>query len=399
MSFQKIRKYINDAVLAIFVLIDVLLLFRFMLKLIAARTESSFVAGVYGTTDGFVSLFDGTLGSIPAGPLLLEIDTLIAIFVYFAVGFGLFKILEAAFERVAQDKIRLAVDTLFKVGEVALGMRLFFKLVGAGDSRFVSILYSLSDVFYKPFEGLLPSVGADKFVFETATLIAIIILVILDVVSEKLFQESTKRSKDSTEPPKEFVKPQPQAVSQPVQPVQEPQVIQPAVSTPVAQPTPLPQPAVQSVKGAIANILVDKTGQSAIMEVDNLLSPLFYKNPNLLTRSEKNIVLIEDLEREINNGGFKQFFQNSSGGFANETLAALTAIGSQNFSKLLREAIDVFPNSVVPKVNDLRRNTILSIELTATPIWSKLDTEFYKYDEDIYHLLITYIQENIGDFR
>ena len=85
--------------------------------------------------------------------------------------------------------------------------------------------------------------------------------------------------------------------------------------------------------------------------------------------------------------------------FANETLAALTAIGSQNFSKLLREAIDVFPNSVVPKVNDLRRNTILSIELTATPIWSKLDTEFYKYDEDIYHLLITYIQENIGDFR
>jgi hypothetical protein len=190
---EKIKSYINDAVLAIFGLFDVLLVLRFMLKLIAARTASSFVSAVYSSTNGLVILFEGTFGKISAGGLTLEIDTLVAIFVYFAIGIGLYRMLYALLEKNSQERIRIAVDTLFKIGEVTLGMRLFFKLVGAGESRFIKILYTLSDVFYKPFEGLLPSIGADKFVFETATLIAIIILIVLDVASEKLFSEVKSR--------------------------------------------------------------------------------------------------------------------------------------------------------------------------------------------------------------
>ncbi len=398
MKLGKITKYINDAVLAIFGVIDILLVLRFMLKLIAARTESSFVALVYNASESFAEVFEGTLGNIDAGSLSLEVDTLIAIFVYFAVGLGLFKFLQAAFEKKSQEQIRLALDTLFKVGEVTLGMRLFFKLVGAGESQFIKILYSLSDVFYKPFEGLLPSAGADKYVFETATLIAIIILIVLDVATESLFKEAKKRRPESDEVPDDFVKTKSDTFSQPqatVTPAEKPVTeIKPAV-----QPTPLPQPVVQMVKGTIATILDNKKGQSAIMEIDQLLSPIFYKNPNLLTRAERNIVLVEELEREVNNGGFRQFFLNSSGSYAHETLAALTTVGSQVMTRLLKESISVFPNDNVPKINDIRRTTIASIDDSAAPVWNKLDTEFYKYDEDIYQLMINYIKDNIGDFR
>ena len=47
-----------------------------------------------------------------------------------------------------------------------------------------------------------------------------------------------------------------------------------------------------------------------------------------LTEPEKTIYLCQVLEGEINNGGFGQFFYNSSGDFANETLSALKEISA-----------------------------------------------------------------------
>jgi adenosylmethionine-8-amino-7-oxononanoate aminotransferase len=89
----------------------------------------------------------------------------------------------------------------------------------------------------------------------------------------------------------------------------------------------------------IVKILKVKSGQDAIIEIDNILSKIFYSNPDKLTNSEKNIVYIEELEREINNGGFNQYFFNSSGNYATETINALKLIVSKIFLQLLEEAV------------------------------------------------------------
>jgi hypothetical protein len=151
--------------------------------------------------------------------------------------------------------------------------------------------------------------------------------------------------------------------------------------------------------GKVEAILKKKTGQDAIIEIDNLLSPVFYKKPQNLSMPEKNICYIEDLEREVNNGGLDQFFLNSSGDNTQETITALRQIGSMRFLGILESAAQQFPEARVPKDRDERMAVMEQIEDKTGPIWDSLDTEFYKYEEDIYGLLISYIQGHIKDFR
>jgi hypothetical protein len=146
-------------------------------------------------------------------------------------------------------------------------------------------------------------------------------------------------------------------------------------------------------------IIENKEGQDAIIEIDNLLSPIFYKNPEKLTLAEKNFVYIEDLEREVNNGGFEQYFFNSSGNYTIETINALKIIGSEIFLNLLEKAVKTFPNGIVPKDRNERQKVLLDIRDINEEIWIDLDRQFYKYEEDIHKLLIDYIKNNINEFR
>jgi len=104
------------------------------------------------------------------------------------------------------------------------------------------------------------------------------------------------------------------------------------------------------------------------------------------------------LEREVNNGGFSQYFSNSSGNYTKETLDALNIIGSKIFLKIFEEAINKFPNGIVPNNIDERQNIILKIDEN-NELWEELDSEFYNYEEDIYILMIEYIKNNINEFR
>jgi hypothetical protein len=122
-------------------------------------------------------------------------------------------------------------------------------------------------------------------------------------------------------------------------------------------------------------------------------------HPDKLTRQEKTIEYIEELEREVNNGGFSQFFFNTSGNYTNGVIQALKDVGSTKFLKIVESAISQFPNSEVPKDRQQRQVLLANIEIKANPVWDKLNNEFYKYEEDLYGLMLAYIQNNIGKFR
>jgi hypothetical protein len=151
--------------------------------------------------------------------------------------------------------------------------------------------------------------------------------------------------------------------------------------------------------GKVKKILKELSGEKAIIAIDNLLSPIFYSKPEKLSEEERNIIYIEELEREVNNGGFSQFFFNSSGDYTEELIQALKAVGSINFCKLVESAKAEFPNSYVPKIRGERQEILGSIEEKANPVWDGLNTEFYKYEEDIYTLMLSYISKNIRKFR
>jgi hypothetical protein len=109
-------------------------------------------------------------------------------------------------------------------------------------------------------------------------------------------------------------------------------------------------------------------------------------------------VYIEELEREINNGGFNQYFFNFSGDFVMETINALKIIGSKIFLEILQEAVNKFPNKIVPKDRYERQELLKKIDKNME-LWEELDNRFYIYEEDIYELMIKYIQKNCNEFR
>jgi hypothetical protein len=129
------------------------------------------------------------------------------------------------------------------------------------------------------------------------------------------------------------------------------------------------------------------------------LSPIFYSKPEKLSEEERNIVYIEELEREMNNGGFSQFFFNSSGDYTEELIHALKMVGSIKFLKLVESAKAEFPNSIIPKDKKERQEILESIQEKVNPVWDTLVSEFYMYEEDIYALMLAYISKNIGKLR
>ncbi|NTW72827.1 MAG: DMP19 family protein [Eubacteriaceae bacterium] len=151
--------------------------------------------------------------------------------------------------------------------------------------------------------------------------------------------------------------------------------------------------------GEIEKILENEKSQDLIVDISEILLPIFDNDPDDLSNEELNIILIENLEREVNNGGFNSFFWNTWGDMTEETMAALIEVGSVTFRELLDQAIQQFPDGYVPADTEERQNIIEEIEEDAEEVWNDLDDEFYEYNEDLYGLMIDYIKRNIDKFR
>ncbi len=58
--------------------------------------------------------------------------------------------------------------------------------------------------------------------------------------------------------------------------------------------------------------------------------------------------LVEELEAEVNNGGFDQYFFNSSGENAAAVIGALDKIGATKTAGIVRAACEKFPGGMPP---------------------------------------------------
>jgi hypothetical protein len=117
-----------------------------------------------------------------------------------------------------------------------------------------------------------------------------------------------------------------------------------------------------------------------------------------LTNYQKMFYFNQNLEREINNGGFNQYLRNSSGKYAHVTIFSLQAIGANKTADILQKAIDQFPNKKVPPDQDERMKIIEDVENVANEIWEELDQQFYKYEDDLNTLNIEFVKKHKNFF-
>ena len=152
-------------------------------------------------------------------------------------------------------------------------------------------------------------------------------------------------------------------------------------------------------ENTVSEALMLPEAQSAIIAIDNHLGRRFYSNPDDMTDHEKLFMYIEELEREVNNGGFWQYFYNSSGEYAMQTVGALKTIGAEHTAGLLSKAIEVFPDSNVPTDRDERIGAIESLGNGVKEEWNDLDDQFQEYQDDIAELLLDFVRQNRDSFR
>ncbi len=114
-----------------------------------------------------------------------------------------------------------------------------------------------------------------------------------------------------------------------------------------------------------------------------------------LTEPEKVFIYVDMLEGQVNNGGFDQFFFNSSGDYTHEILSAYEKIKAYKTVALIATAIKAFPVSPVPKDTETRREIMQNLNEDTTKVWDDLDDKFYEYEDNIAGLLIDYIKQHI----
>ena len=119
-----------------------------------------------------------------------------------------------------------------------------------------------------------------------------------------------------------------------------------------------------------------------------------------LSEPERLYYVITRLRNEVNNGGFHQYFFNSSGSYYSHAEAGLLKLGATQTLALLHLAKEiVFPDEPVPTDTEIRRAHMFSRD--ANPDESELmrrldelDQRFYHSPDDITPRLEAFAREN-----
>jgi len=162
------------------------------------------------------------------------------------------------------------------------------------------------------------------------------------------------------------------------------------------------------VKPIFTEETINKTIDNELLEkVWSNISSKLSKDPEKeyesllkLSKSEQAIYIIWNLEAEINNGGFNQYYFNSSGQFADLTPDALKLIKANKFSELVSRANNIYKKEH-RKITKHQDGTIegFSKSYDDNPL-NELDNEFYDLykTEKLGDLQIEYIRQNKNEF-
>ena len=112
-----------------------------------------------------------------------------------------------------------------------------------------------------------------------------------------------------------------------------------------------------------------------------------------LTEAERVVLAVEALEREVNNGGYLQFFTNSSKQYTPIIVDALQRIGCAETAQLTQQAIDVL-GIEGPITIDAIDHITDEEDDEREERWDECDARYYEIARDLAGPLLEYIKSN-----
>jgi len=132
-----------------------------------------------------------------------------------------------------------------------------------------------------------------------------------------------------------------------------------------------------------------------VMEyVDKATDKYFESGLLALNHHELVLMSIWQLEAEVNNGGFNQYYWNSAGDLAQDVVGFLKEIGASETASIAEAANSNFPNSSPPKDREERQDQLEELENKGILKLDSLDEEFYEYPCDLTELMYQYKVKN-----
>lgn len=158
----------------------------------------------------------------------------------------------------------------------------------------------------------------------------------------------------------------------------------------------------------LTELIIDTTADDNLLQVvfDNLSEkqPADYEKEfetvMSWNKSRQAIYMIWALEAEVNNGGYNQFYFNSSGQFYKHLPDALKLVGATKFADLTKRANETFEKEN-PKITQHQDGTIegFSKSYDNNPL-NKFDDEFYELYkmENLQQIQVNFIRNNKKEF-
>jgi hypothetical protein len=97
-------------------------------------------------------------------------------------------------------------------------------------------------------------------------------------------------------------------------------------------------------------------------------------------------------EGEVLNGGFDQYFYNSSGNFFTDAQAGLKEIGATHSSQLLEQAVTAAFGSDRPPTDRVERWNLMRARPDCSQRLNELDRQFYEDSDDLFGRLRAYAE-------
>jgi Domain of unknown function (DUF4375) len=116
------------------------------------------------------------------------------------------------------------------------------------------------------------------------------------------------------------------------------------------------------------------------------------------TPGQRAIYSLVVADGEVNNGGFAQFFSNSSGALTCEAVNGAELIRATEQREILLEAAALFPDGAVPVDRDERNKELDELLSEAERTLSSLDGRWYEADRELERRLVAYVEEHPDEF-
>lgn len=117
-----------------------------------------------------------------------------------------------------------------------------------------------------------------------------------------------------------------------------------------------------------------------------------------LSWPEKVFICVRDIECEVNNGGFDQYYFNSSGDHAPDAVAALEAIDAKRTASLVGQTNALFGEGGPSRDRVARQEQLDALRDAKGNEMDEIENEFYEGGEDLDQLLKKYIARNAEAF-